>query len=245
MTTDNDLIDRIVRGVLDSLQSPAVAVRSSAPVELVKAVPAAEPVNELRLTETVITAELLETNWKQQPRIAVASKAVLTPLARDYLKKRKIEVIRTMASGPKSSSPAANPPSAGASRWRLFVVQTHPQLERIVEESNEKGATWERTLPASLSESIVTAVSSLLRAEVTGGVILTHQPLVASCRANRHAKVRAAAISDIAGINTAHRQIGPNLYCFDPTGKSYFELRNLFRAISSGGAPAPPEGWTD
>ncbi|MCC7422736.1 MAG: hypothetical protein IT428_20845 [Planctomycetaceae bacterium] len=259
MTTDNELIDRIVRGVLDTLQTPPVAVRSpSAPVaavdETAKAEPAkaAPPVNELRLTETVITGELLESNWKQLPRVAVASKAILTPSARDFLNKHKIEVIRT------GSRPAANPAKPGSStaapavetnsavRWRVFVVQSHPQLDRVLEDATRGTSTkLDRVVPGSVNEATAAAITALTRAEIDGGILLTHQTLVAACKANRNAKVRAAAIRTVADLNEARRQLAPNLICLDPAGKSYFELRNLLKTSTTGPAPKAPASWTD
>jgi hypothetical protein len=262
MNLPDELIDRIVRGVLDTLQSPADTVRSS-PVAVASpavvapsappATPAAPPApSQLTLGELVITGPALEAAWKNHKQLQVASKAILTPSARDFLKKRKIEVIRT------GSRPAANPAKPGSSpatpavetsstvRWRVFVVQSHPQLDRVLEDATRGTSTkLDRIVPGSVNEATAAAITAITRAEIDGGILLTHQTLVAACKANRNSKIRAAAIRTVADLNEARRQLAPNLICLDPAGKSYFELRNLLKTSVTGPAPKAPASWTD
>jgi hypothetical protein len=49
--------------------------------------------------------------------------------------------------------------------------------------------------------------------------------------ANRHDKVRAAAIETAAQVRPVTKQMRPNVWCVDPRPLSYFELRNLIFAI--------------
>ena len=256
----DELIDRIVRGVLDTLQSPADTVRSSpvavaSPAAAAPSTPSAlaPPVppapSQLTLGEMVITGPALETAWKNQKQLQVASKAILTPSARDFLKKRKIEVIRT------GSRPAANSAKPGSStgtpavetnstvRWRVFVVQSHPQLDRILEDATRGTfSKLSRVVPGSVHEATAAAVTAITRAEIDGGIVLTHQTLVAACKANRNSRIRAAAIRTVADLNEARRQLAPNLICLDPSGKSYFELRNILKTSITGPVPQAPEG---
>ena len=260
MNLSDELIDRIVRGVLDTLQSPVDTVRSS-PAALASSTVAAPAIHaaatqspdpapsQLALGEMVITGAALEAAWKNHEQLQVASKAILTPSARDFLNKHKIEVIRT------GSRPTANPAKPGSStatsavetnsavRWRVFVVQSHPQLDRVLEDATRGTSTkLDRVVPGSVNEATAAAVTALTRAEIDGGILLTHQTLVAACKANRNSSVRAAAIRTVADLNEARRQLAPNLICHDPAGKSYFELRNILKTSITGPAPKAPEG---
>lgn len=254
MSTTDDLVNRIVRGVLETLQTPAVAVHSAPAVSTALSTPASttkavETSNELKLTQPVVTHELLEHSWKEQRRIVVSPKAVITPTARDFLKKRKLELVRsgtTTRSAESAKGSKESSESTATNRWRVFVVENHPQLDRVLEDISRSGSSrCEKSLPTSLPEAITSAITALARAEIVGGLLLTHQPLVAACRGNRTATIRAAAAAEVAGIREAKRQVGANLICFDPTGKSYFELRNLIRASIEGAAPATPKDWQD
>lgn len=259
----DELIDRIVRGVLETLQSPADTVRSSpvavtspavaAPSASSAATPSTPPApSPLTLGEMVITGPALEAAWKNQKQLQVAPKALLTPSARDFLKKRKIEVIRT---GSRTAENPAKPGSSTAApavetgstvRWRVFVVQSHPQLDRVLEDAIRGTSTkLDRIVPGSVHEATAAAITAITRAEIDGGIVLTHQTLVAACKANRNSKIRAAAIRTVADLHEARRQLAPNLICLDPAGKSYFELRNLLKTSITGPAPNAPASWTD
>lgn len=259
----DELIDRIVRGVLETLQSPAVTVRSSPvavtpPTVAVSSPPSAAirsmtpAASPLALGEMVITGAALEAAWKNHTEILVASKAIVTPSARDFLKKRKIEVLRT------GSRPAANPAKPGSSptapavetnstvHWRVFVVQSHPQLDRVLEDAPRgTSAKLDCVVPGTINEATSAAITALTRAEIDGGILLAHQTLVAACKANRNSSIRAAAIRTVADLNEARRLLAPNLICLDPAGKSYFELRNILKTSITGPAPKALASWTD
>ena len=77
------------------------------------------------------------------------------------------------------------------------------------------------------------AIAELSRGGASQAVILAEQTFRAACLANRNDKVKAAAIESAVDIKSARQQIRVNTWCLDPGDKSWFELRNVFRAIEA------------
>jgi hypothetical protein len=46
--------------------------------------------------------------------------------------------------------------------------------------------------------------------------------------------VKAVAIRDAAEVHAVKRQLRANVWCLDPSGRTYFELRNVLKAIAAG-----------
>jgi hypothetical protein len=90
---------------------------------------------------------------------------------------------------------------------------------------------------------VTLSVSGLCRGEFSGAAILTDDPERAACRANRNDRIRAAAVGSVADVKRINTQLGANLFALAPAERSFFELRNLLRAVVTGGTPAAPENW--
>ena len=236
MTVDERLVDQIVSGVLERLQGRSDAVRASAP-QSQSAV--GEPMgntpkpNEVFLNERVITAELLERSVNGHRRIQIAPKAVLTPSAREFLRKSDVEWSRL-------DGQVAGSRSAG--QWKAIVVDATPVVTGAVEDMLRSG--WRRELVGSVHEAVEQAVSAICRGESLGAAVFSEQADAIVCRANRNPKVRGAVVTDVKHLDAARRDLGANLIGIQPQGKSYFELRNIARVFSEH-TPQPPTGWDE
>jgi hypothetical protein len=90
---------------------------------------------------------------------------------------------------------------------------------------------WKRKSVESVDEAAKKAIGELRRESSRVIVVLTSEPEVAACLANRNEKVRAAVVADAAAVARVKSGLDGNVFVVDPTGRSFFEMRNLLRRI--------------
>jgi hypothetical protein len=236
MTQPDDLVDRIVAGVLEQLQSPAVA--APRPVQLSNSTPpATKPESTIEIRDGVVTGSLLAERGIISGSVVFGTKSVLTPSALDFLASRKLAWRR-------GDSTAASAASRG--KWLAIVTRSTPALATALDLiAKDSAAEWNRELSGCHREAAQRAVGALCRGEVAGVVIFTRKPEAAVCRANRNPQVRGVTILSAARIKSLKDQIGPNLFGIDPAERSAIELRNLLRDLGSLGKPTVPSDWKE
>ncbi len=178
------------------------------------------------LTEKVITGDLLAEKAKGATQIVIPDRAILTPTAHDFLKVSKAQLIRASAAGPKSGVVKTD---AAITSWKLITVTSTPAVIRL---SGELGAGWSREILGCPDDAAALAISAICRGESGGVVILSKQHFRAACRANRNDKVRAVPVGNPAEVKAAREQLRLNVIAIDPTGRSYFELKNTITAFT-------------
>lgn len=236
MTQPEDMIDRIVAGVLEQLRSPADA--ASRPVSPAKsATPSSPPARTLEIRDGVITGMLLEARGIISGPLVFGAKSVLTPSALDFLATRKLDWSRA-----DSSDAVAGP----RGKWLAIVTRSTPAVAAALDLTAKDGGTeWKRELTGCHREAAGRAVSALCRGECDAVVIFTGKPEAAVCRANRNPNVRGAAVLTVSRLKSLKEQMGANLFAIDPAERTAFELRNLLRELGSSGAPAAPSDWKE
>ncbi len=237
MTDDGQLIDRIVRDVMQQLQTSTDTLppNDAGGSENSSGDENSTASESLRLDQKVITEKTLQQLVNGQRRIDVATQSVLTPSAHDFLRSRGIEVgrISQVTNGPLSKN-----------HWKAFVPCTTLVVETAIHEVN----SWANVciaveLVGTIPDAVESAVGALSRAEVVGAVVLTAEPETVACLANRNRLVRAAAVENVQSAKDARQRIGANLFSINPAAKTYFELRNILRAMTASGSPRVPENW--
>lgn len=226
MNANSELVERIVQSVLAHLQSAAPAPRA----EPTPAPPRTQ--TALTLSAAVITGELLAEQAKAAKSLIVGKRAVITPSAHDYLRKHNIAWSRADGAAQAASS---------APRWRVYVSTATASIDTAIEHANRQGVAITREWSGTSAEAVKHMIASLTRAEIAGAVILTAEPARAACGANRHHAIRAAELNNTAQLASLRKQLGPNVYCIDPRGRSPFELRNLLQHAAAN-APQLPAG---
>jgi hypothetical protein len=234
MTQPAEFIDRIVAGVLEQLQVPAAA-RSSTP-EITAPPQTARSVVEI--SDDVVTGPLLEERGICAGPIVFAAKSVLTPSAREFLARRKIDWTFSKNGQPGSSN-------SGAAKWLAIVVRATPAVSAALETlASESSTHWSREIVGCHREAAGLAVGALCRGECDGVVVITGKPEAVACRANRNPKVRAAPITTVLRMKTLQEELGANLFAVDPSDRSAFELRNILRKIGAG-RPSALNDWNE
>lgn len=239
---DSAAIDRIVQNVLKQISpssiaapvkanatpSAATGAKAAAPKPTPVPVPASASMS-VAIHDRVITGDLLAEKVKgQKVPLVIGAKSLLTPTAHDYIRIHRLEVTRA-AAGATSGGGEKSGTSATA-RWKLAIVRTSPALEKLF---GELGGAWSRDLLGCPDDAASLAITELSRGAVDGVVIAATQSYRAACRANRHEKVRAAYITEPAGVRAARDQMRLNAIVIDPTAKTYFELRNIIAAFTA------------
>ena len=185
-----------------------------------------QPSATFAVTDRVVTAELLASrlNGQKWAKVAICPKAVITPSAFDYLRTHKIVWHRNTAE-------AAPNPIQPMTRWKALIVTATPGVLQAVEhaESQTFGKQWSHELLSSADEAISASTSALCRGDASGiAVFADHAELIA-CRTNRNEKVNSAVVSDVQLIPALKQYMNLNLMVVRPSGRSFFELRNLLK----------------
>jgi len=234
MGIDDSLIDRIVRGVLDQLGSTAGPRLNEG-----------EPRNqqpsikqETLFAERIITEQLLREQLNGERQICIGEKSILTPSARDFLRTREICWSR--------QSPAAMAKNSANTQWCAVVVSSNPTTGMALDDvERTTGIRWKRESAGSSQKAAEKAIDALCRDEDAGVAVLTAETATVACLANRHRRVRAATVADVAEIQAAKKQMGANLFAIDPGEHSVYALKHLLQQITTGEAPRVPEGWQE
>lgn len=161
--------------------------------------------------------------------VRIAPGTVVTPLARDFLKRQGIslkvvsrsEVERVRDPGEWGLAIESDSGLISAFR-RSLLDDVRPWHE--VEGAAEAAAQWVNASPSR------------------GVVLLTDQASVAVWLACRVPGVRAAQAGDVDSVDRAIRWLGLNLLVVEPAGKSISLLKQMSLAFQRAGAPRTVDG---
>lgn len=212
MPLSTDTIDRIVANVLTQISTRTETVK---PVE---ATQTPEP-DKIEFSERVITAETLET-VSPGATITVNERSIVTPAAKDLIRERKLIVSR---------SQSLMNSSTGGERTSIAVVQYTDGLKRVLSELNSTN----KEMFGCPDDAASFAISELCRAGATNVLIFAQQTYRAACLANRNRKAKAVAIRDAGEVKLVRKQLRANVWCIDPSDRSFFELKNLMKVIDT------------
>lgn len=260
MKMDRQFVEKIVRNVFANLQKTDHAARPSATLPKTKTAPkttaAAKTEQTIATNQTVhidgkvVTADLLEKIMRQKQSaitsLTVETKALLTPSAHDFLRQHRISWNRGNV---QTQSGSVNQKSTTAVRWQAVMVTVTPTIRTLLGNINQQNRAgnhhehWQQEIIGHTHEAVSLAVGEICRASIDGAVIFTKEAEIAACLANRQHKVRAAVGIGTQQIQTVQQQLGANIFCINPTDKSFIELRNMLRTISRGGKPTIPKQW--
>lgn len=232
--SESALIDRIVQGVLTQLGGDVVRADAKPQVTTTTVPPAAPTANVgVEISERIVTADVLAERVNGQKLVTVGPKALVTPAAWDLIRDRGLTLQRGDTKPKATDTGAATAVTTKTTevtgRPLLFVVRNTDAVERLW--SDLQGA-WRRELLGCPDDAAKLAISAIARGETNTAVILAAQTHRAACLANRNEAVKAVAVRDAADVPVVRKQLRANVWCVDPSGRSWFELRNLMKAIN-------------
>jgi hypothetical protein len=160
--------------------------------------------------------------------VRVAPGTVVTPLARDYLKRLGIEV-RFVARG--EAERARN-----VGEWGFAIESRSGVLEAFRRAILDGVERW-RELGPSLDE----AARWVAEAPARGALVVTDEASVAVYRGCQVPGARAAAAEEPGAVARAVRALGVNLLVVEPAGKSIALLKQMCATFRRAGGPVTPE----
>lgn len=217
--TQQVLIEQIVAEVMRRLMPTAASA------------PASSETNNgqsTQLTDSVITADVLAEKVVGRSNVVVGERAIVTPSARDWLRHNKVELIH----GTSATSAGATG-SVEMSSGKLVITHSASQaIDRVLEDAGRpSNGGWNRKSVESVDEAAKKAIGELRRESSRVIMVLTSEPEVVACLANRNEKVKAAVVADAAAVARVKSGLDGNVFVVDPAGRSFFELRNILRQV--------------
>ena len=159
--------------------------------------------------------------------VRVAPGTVVTPLARDYLKRAGVEVRFV------SRSEVETRRNAGT--WGFAIESGSGVVEAFRRCLLDGDALWHE-----LGDSLDDAIGWVAEVDGRGALVLTDESALAVYRAYQSPGVRAALACDPDGAARAARSIGVNLLVVEPSGKSIAFLKQIGTTFRRSGGPDAP-----
>lgn len=221
MGVSPNTIDRIVANVLSQLS----ANNQESSVEKTEAGIESNGVGKVQIFASVVTAQLLEP-VETGSVVQVAEKAIITPAAADVIREYKLIVNRgsQQSAGSKADETSQRVEKSGLS---VAIVRHTAAVKQALDEIG----TFKKELLGCPDDAAKFAISEVCRGEAGTVLIFAEQTYRATCLANRNSLVKAVAVGDPGDVKTVRKQLRANVWCLDPGDRSYFELRNVLKAI--------------
>jgi hypothetical protein len=162
--------------------------------------------------------------------VRVVSGTVVTPLAKDWLKRRKI-AIRIV-----SGREAAFARRHLKGEWGFAIESKSGQVEAIrrilLDDWSEVGS------------EVVEAARWVIERDGRGALVLTDEASVATWQSGQIEGIRAATVCEPEAVSRAIKGLGANMIVVEPIGKSIYLLRQIGERFRKGGAPVLPD-WLE
>jgi hypothetical protein len=197
-------IETIVRRVLRALTSDAApeAAGSISP----------DTVSTLRLSERVISMQLVRDKLSNQQAIEIGRMSVITPAAKDYCRERKIAIVRlgeANTSAPALIQNGTTKALESPKPQRLFVAGTASWMPSIAKQLCNRQSQVE-AMQAD-DTSAMHKISEGLRTGHQAGLAVVSAPHAACWQAARDDRLRPAVVSNWAELSNVLREVPVNV----------------------------------
>ena len=201
---NQQLVDIITQRVLQQLDGTHPSMPAAVDAALV-------------IDQPVVTEDTMSRLVQDGRPVQFGEGTVLTPSARDFLRRRNIRWTRGQLR------------TGSTAHWRAIIVDHSPVLHSAFGSRQSVTISSASDSASGISE----AVSEICRASVAGVVLSVTQPHRAACLANRNRRVRAVAVVNSQNIDDIVADVMPNLVCFNPQRLSVIDVRRIVRAVTT------------
>ncbi len=167
----------------------------------------------LMLEGNVITGEMV-TTWPRETEVIIAKTAIITPLANDVIRDRRLTVVRQVI------------PKEGVDRRNANVISgvVSPVMSRLADE-----------IPIESHEDdprvLADHVNGRISPDCQKVIVFSTQPGFVACLINRNQACRAVVMSDVSELKKLSEGFDPNVFCVDPSGLTLFQTRRLIKGV--------------
>ncbi len=152
--------------------------------------------------------------------LVVAEKVVLTPCAREEMRRLGISLVRREP---------AKQQSLGYDQDGLYPLLISAVLSLAREGYGLQGL--ELSQGTGSLELGKKAGEKVVKGEVRSAVLFCQQPEAAACAANKLSGIRAAAVSSMHQAKRAMESLGANLIAVEMPGRTYFEIKQMLQLM--------------
>jgi ribose 5-phosphate isomerase RpiB len=194
----------------------------------------------LRWPSRVVTAEELRRGLNGHRELLMQPKAIVTPLAEEYLRSLGVRLIRSGEESQKSAAVSA--------RWAFAQERPFAAVEAVVQAMRRELISfedWGNCGRLSVARWAGQVAEQVVRQPDSGVVVFCEAPALVCCVANKVADIRAAGASTAAQALQATKDLGANLLAVEMPGRTFFEVRQILRTVSQAGRPACPRELAD
>ncbi len=245
---DEQLVERVLRRVLDALGQSGTATPAQAPA----AVPAAAPLPPKPSQparggtgggggRVWLTARMLAERVGGQRSVTLAVGEYLTPAAWDYASARGIEVLREAApaarTGPTSTSPAPGrvAPAALTRTVGLVVYRPAPKVEAALAAVTRAGvATVGFAEDRCWMVNLRAMCERINAGELAGGVVLDRYAAAAMVLAGKIRGIRPVQGVSVPAVEAGLRQFDANVLVIGHATVSVYEIRSMIDRFAAG-----------
>jgi hypothetical protein len=182
----------------------------------------------------VLAADDLRRSLNGHRRIVLGRSAVVTPSAAEQLRADGVEIVRQASEERLSRAPT----------WGYAQDRAYPAVSAALRGLEREGlAVKELPTDGGLQCRWARALAECVaRGDCLGGAIFCQDPGLVCCVANKAPGLRAAAAATVGQAARATLTLGANLLIVEMPGRTYFEVRQIFRILIEAGSPRCPEG---
>jgi hypothetical protein len=214
-------VEALVRDVLARLLAEQAPQRQAAE---------AVSTEDLIIQQAVVSTSTLADRLAGVRKLVVTKKAVITPAARDLLKQHKVTISR-----------GAESARGGKPGLVVAVADTQADPAALIRLVSPLTGSVERLAKTGVA-TVVAELADAVAKEGRLGLLLSGQPHLACCLANRQRGVRAAVARDRDEVSQAIGSLGLNVLVVDPARRNLFQLGQMVKQfLESGPAECPTE----
>jgi Ribose/Galactose Isomerase len=181
----------------------------------------------------VVSAEELRRTLNGQRELIVPTAAIITPSAAEHLRQSGVRITR--------KDPEPKP--AAAATWGYAEDRPVPFVRSAVQSLARDGIELRELACPNGQEACQwarTAADCVARGECHGAIVFCEDAGLLCCVANKIPGLRATAVRSPAQVNRATRALGANVVAVETPGPTFFEIRQILRAVCGAGAPTCP-----
>ncbi len=184
--------------------------------------------NVLCWPKKVLSADDLRRHLTSQRELLLLPKTVITPLAADELRAKGVRVLWQVQAKKTTGSKADG--------WCYAMEQSEAMIRSTIQALERDGITL-----SLINGSPTVIAETILRDGHCGGLVFAIDAPLVCCITNKIAGMRAVSVSSVAQVIRSKQKLGANLFAIETAGRTFFELRQMSKAIVTGIAPCPDD----